>query len=312
MTDSDFKIMAAPLQGFTEAPYRHLHSTLARGTADGIEYSTPFMRFERGEVRRRDMADLTSPLNIGVNLTPQIIFRDEDEFDSLVKAVRGAGCNRIDLNLGCPFPPQVRKGRGAGLLRRPDVMERIAERIISLRDVVEFSAKMRLGVEDNREWRGIVGILNSVPLRHVTIHPRTATQQYGGAISEDEFARLSGSLSHKVIYNGDITTPDEIEPIRARFTNLGGVMIGRGLLRRPSLVSEWIDGEEWNETEIRALVLRLHRGLLEHYSNILCGDSQILAKVRPWAEWMEPYVDHKTVKRLAKTGSLANYRSLIS
>ena len=112
---SDFKIFAAPLQGYTEAAWRGFHARLT-GCID--EYFTPFLRIEKGEMRRRDLRDLTSQLNEGAKITPQIIFGSIDEFRQLTSTLSQLGFDRIDINMGCPFPPQVHHGRGAGMITR--------------------------------------------------------------------------------------------------------------------------------------------------------------------------------------------------
>ena len=118
--DNEFKLMAAPLQGLTEAPWRSVHFRLFGEEQGDVEYFTPFIRVEKGEVRKRDMRDYTSDLNAGMRLTPQIIFRDAEEWRMLVDALAEAGATRIDMNMGCPFSPHVRKGRGAGMVAHPD------------------------------------------------------------------------------------------------------------------------------------------------------------------------------------------------
>lgn len=44
------KLYAAPLQGFTEAPWRNLHQEVFGGID---AYYTPFVRMEKGEFRNR-------------------------------------------------------------------------------------------------------------------------------------------------------------------------------------------------------------------------------------------------------------------
>lgn len=55
---------------------------------------------------------------------------------------------------------------------------------------------------------------------------------------------FASKLRHPVIYNGEVSSPDEIAVISAAYA---GVMVGRGLLARPSLFAEYRaggDGEE--------------------------------------------------------------------
>ena len=136
------KLYIAPLQGYTDAPFRHFQQEIFGG-ADGA--FTPFLRVEKDEPCRRTLRDIESALNENHKPVPQIIFRDADEFAQLAAALKARGFRRIDLNLGCPFPRQVHKGRGAGVLLRPDVLESVADMV---RDdsAVEYSVKMRLEI----------------------------------------------------------------------------------------------------------------------------------------------------------------------
>ena len=49
------KLYSAPLQGYTEAPWRNAHET-AFGGVDA--YYAPFMRIEKGDFRNKDLRDL--------------------------------------------------------------------------------------------------------------------------------------------------------------------------------------------------------------------------------------------------------------
>lgn len=77
------------MQGYTDAPFRHYHSEIYGG-GDTL-YCSPFLRVEHGDIRRRDLRDITSPFNEGMRLLPQVIFRDVEEFTRLVDAVAGCG-----------------------------------------------------------------------------------------------------------------------------------------------------------------------------------------------------------------------------
>lgn len=302
-----FMLMAAPLQGYTEAPFRHFHSEIYGG-AGSLTYFTPFVRIEKGEPHPRDMRDVTSPLKANHHLIPQIIFRDAAEFRLLVSALRESGYDRVDLNLGCPFVPQVRKGRGAGMLQAPNRLREIADIMAADYPDIGFSVKMRLGVSDPAEWRLLMPLINTMPLTHLTVHPRTAAEQYSGPLHPDEFASIADSCVHPLIFNGDITTPEMIDDLRRRFPSLAGVMIGRGLLSRPSIFAEWTSGREWQPAERREAILRLHAAILDHYTRTLSGDTQILAKIKPLWDYFGTDFGRKTVKKLLKSPTLPAYR----
>lgn len=309
--NKNFLTLCAPLQGFTEAPFRHFHLKIYNADNQGIAYITPFLRIENGTIRPKDFRELTSPLNRNHSLTPQIIFRDEEEFTRLVDIVMEAGYKDVDLNLGCPFTPQVKKGRGAGLLSHPSVLSRI-ERLMNESYGLSYSIKMRLGIRNHKEWCEIADILNSMPLSHLTLHPRVALQQYGGSPYLDEFAEFTQRIKHPVIYNGDITLPSQIDDIIARFPTIAGVMIGRGLLMRPSLINEWREGSEWPAEKRNAHIFRLHDEILNHLTSTLTGgETQILTKIKPFWEYFGAGFDRKAVKKIVKAANLANYRTAV-
>ena len=297
--EKEFKLMVAPLQGLTEAEWRSEHFRLFGEGQGDVEYFTPFIRVEKGEVRARDLRDFTSELNQGMNLTPQIIFRDVDEWRLLADRLAKSGATRIDMNMGCPFPPQVRKGRGAGIIVHPDVVADVARAMEQYADSIEFSVKMRLGVDDPGEVLALVDILNSMPLRHVTVHPRTAKQQYKGKLLLEEMDAFASSLRHPVIFNGEISTRMQIEELAKRYE---GVMVGRGLLSRPSLFAEYRAGLDLTVEERERCWLELIKGTASVLEKRLCGASQLRDKMKAYWEYVPEGMDRKIVKMGKKNG----------
>lgn len=310
MSETRLDIVAAPLQGFTDAAWRSFHRRIY-DEAIGMYY-TPFLRIERSQPRPRDIRSLCSELNNGVPVTPQVIFNSVREFTTLVDAIDSCGYRSIDMNLGCPFPPQVHHGRGSALLRNPELIEEIAGIIRERYPQMKFSAKMRLGVEQPDEWRNIITSLNAMNLTHITVHPRVATQQYGGELYRDEFRRLYEECQHPVIFNGDVVSVAAIEHIRQVFPDLKAIMIGRGLLMRPSLAAEFAQGEEWSREKRMEHILQFHRCLYDHYSTTLSGDAQLLLKLKPFWEYLEPEIGHKTFKQIKKATTAAKYQAAVA
>lgn len=298
----------APVQGHTDAPYRHFH---AQSYETSMTYYTPFIRVEHGNLRPRDLRDFTSELNSESHLVPQIIFRDEEELQILVKLIKENGAKEIDLNMGCPFPLQTGHGRGAAIIGNKNLAERVAEIIRQNEDIV-FSVKMRLGLNDPDEWRKILPELNKVSLSHITVHPRIAKQQYGGELDIARFRQIVEQSRNPVIFNGEIKTPQDIESVIGANGKIAGVMIGRGLLGRPSLIKEFEEGCEWDKVRRIDRMLAFHRMLFDHYSLSLCGDSQIISKIKPFWEYAEEEIGRKAWKAIRKAGNIAKYHSAVA
>lgn len=297
----------APLQGHTDDVYRRIHHQLIRGIE---RYYTPFVRVEAGDIRSKDRRDIDPKNNEGVPVVPQIIFKNLKEFLYLVDEMETLGYHAIDLNMGCPFPLQAKHGRGSGILAHTDIIEEVSQ-AIKERSQIDFSVKMRLGWEDNEEWKPVLEILNSTPLTHITLHPRTGVQQYKGNIDVEGFNLFYEECQHPIIYNGDLTTMEQLHEMEERYPRLAGLMIGRGLLARPTLGKEFVEGKEWSHEEHIHSLRSLHAELAEQYSHIVKGDAQLHSKLRTFWEYTEPLIGRKPYKKIMKSGNLRNYMNAI-
>lgn len=298
----------APVQGHTDSAWRHFHHKVYGGDN---KYFTPFIRCEHGELRKQDVRDATSEMNDGLRLESQIIFRDMNELEILLTRLEAEGVRDVNLNMGCPFPLQTGKGRGAGFIANIEEARKIPD-MLAGHPELKYSVKMRLGYADPDEWRAIMPILNSIELQHVDIHPRVARQQYGGELYMDRFEAILGESRNPVVFNGEIKTPEDIENVMAKYPALAGVMTARGLLGRPSLAAEYDSGREWQREERIERMLDFHRRLLDCFEASLCGDAQIISKIKPFWEYAEAEIGRKPWKAIRKAGNMAKYHSAVA
>jgi len=289
---SNLYIAFAPLQGYTDAVYRRAHWECVGGVD---EYYTPFVRIEKGEIRKKDLRDTDPAANVGVPTVPQVIARDGDEFARLCDALQGQGWSRIDLNMGCPFPMQVKAGRGSGLLQYPERVEEILKEMQRRPEVI-FSVKMRLGQESEEEGLRVMPIINEMPLVHVTLHPRLGKQQYKGVADKESFERFMEACRHPMVYNGDLS--DQWPVVSDQ---LKGVMIGRGLLARPWKLSD---------KEPHEVIKEMHTIIYRHATEHLCGDSQILSRLHAFWEYLD--IPHKQKKAIMKATTLRRYNETVA
>lgn len=302
----------APLQGYTEAPYRHIHQAVCGGVDT---YYTPFIRLEHGQIRKKDLREALPDQNVGVHVVPQVIADGAAEFNQLVEKLVSLGHKEIDVNMGCPFPPQAKAGRGSGILPHAD---KVAEILLEVKRWYEekgvaFSVKMRLGQTSEDECMALLPMLNQAPLKHITLHPRVGVQQYKGELNLEAFARFYEASVHPVVFNGMIQSVDDIVRIETQFPKLAGIMIGRGLLSRPTMAFEYASGKTLNESEVRATVLEMHRQLFAHYETAIeGGEGQLVQKMHTFWEYLEPLFGHKAVKKVLKSGNLRNYREAVA
>lgn len=302
------KIAMAPLQGFTEAPLRNAFSDSFGGVA---EYYTPFVRLEKGKFRNKDLKDVDPANNTVTGLVPQIIASEESEAVQLVGKLVDLGYSEIDLNMGCPFPLLVRKGKGAGILSDP---ERVASvlKVIGRFPQVRFSVKLRLGWDSPEQLFALADLLNTSRLRQITLHPRLGIQQYKGSCSLDLFARFYEICQKPLVYNGDIMKVSEMKELTSSFPRLEGIMIGRGLLARPWLAAEYAEDKAWTAEQKRTAFRNFHDRLLQEYvRRIEGGEHQLLSKMQSLWEYLLAGEDRKKLKKVRKASDLNSYRRAV-
>ena len=337
------KILFAPLQGYTTGIYRKAHAEIFSGVD---AYYAPFLRIENGKPREKDLRDLGNA-EIAANadrgtaesadskcaendkgnsasykVVPQIIANNVSEFQTLTEALLQKGYTQIDFNMGCPFPMQVNRHRGAGLLSDTQTVQAIMDEIKKISSAangttsVKFSVKMRLGQNSPDEAFALLPILNDAPLAHITLHPRLGKQQYKGALDFGSFERFYSECKHPLVYNGDITSVSQICEMERRYPKLAGIMIGRGLLARPSLAAEYKQASHLNSVatsqDFLGKILQMHQIIFENACQTYQGDSQILSHIQSFWEYLEPNISKKTFKKIKKVGKLNEYIEAIS
>ena len=302
-----YKIEFAPLQGYTDAIYRTMHNKVFGGINC---YYSPFIRLEKGEVRQKDIKDILPENNENINLVPQIIVNSNEEFLKLTESVCNLDYKRIDINMGCPFPLQTKKGRGAALLQNTKHLEDIVESINSINDI-DFSIKMRLGMDSAEDAKGALEIINKAKLHHITIHPRIAKQQYKGEIDYQTFDYIYQNCLHPIIYNGDILSQEDIYNIINIYPKIEGIMIGRGLLAKPYLAMELNKTIRLSVSERLSMIMKLHDAIYDHYSSVMQGEHQLLLKMKTFWEYLDEEIGKKPYKAIKKSVNIKKYELAI-
>ena len=216
---------------------------------------------------------------------------------------------------------QVNRHRGAGLLSDIQAVQEIMDEIRKLSSVtngtapIKFSVKMRLGQDSPNEAFALLPILNEAPLSQITLHPRLGKQQYKGAIDFKSFEKFYEENRHSLVYNGDITSVSQISEMERRYPKLAGVMIGRGMLTRPSLAAEYKGLRDINcaatPQDFLSKLFQMHQIIFDYACKTYQGDSQILSHVQSFWEYLEPSIPKKIFKKIKKAGKLSEYQEAI-
>lgn len=293
----NYPIHFALLQGYTDAIYREVHAQVFGGIDS---YYSPFVHLEKGQLHRKDIKDITNPGNREILFVPQLIAATPEELRTIAALFAEQGYTRADINLGCPFPLQVKLHRGAGLLPYSGEVAKLMETIAEFSQL-RFSVKLRLGWEILEECLALLPALNQLPLEHAALHPRIGKQQYKETTDPDTFEVFSRDCIHPLFYNGDLLSIQDITTVTTRFPKLKGMMIGRGLLAHPWLAAEYKNGQPLSEQEKRSKVIQFHSLLTEKYRKRLeGGEHQLLGKLRSLWDYLLPDADKKLRKKILK------------
>lgn len=303
------KIHLAPLQGFTDFIYRNNFAEIF-GNID--KYFCPYISFwKQNEIRKSQLKDILPENNSNMNVVPQVLFSNTNEFRKLCKVLIDFGYQEINLNLGCPYPMATNKGRGSGLLQKPELIAEILK-IAENEFDVSFSVKMRSGLEDDNEVLKIIEVLNQSSVTEIIYHPRIAKQLYKGQVNISQYKKANEMAEKPLVFNGDICSEEDVLKVREFVPNQNTWMIGRGILKNPFLAENLKTGQVEPSARNEKL-MSFHEKMLADYSEKLEGKGHILQKMRQFWEYSSAsFVNpQKVFKLVKKAGSLKSYNTAI-
>jgi tRNA-dihydrouridine synthase B len=303
-------IHSSPLQGFTDFRFRNAFQSCFGGID---KYIAPYIRvYGTTEIKPGNARDILPANNSSIVLIPQIITKDADEFLFVAKYVQNLGYNELNWNLGCPYPMIAKRGMGSGLLKMPGKIDEILNRVCAESDI-QVSVKMRLGYESPQEIFHVLPVLEKYRLANITIHPRIGKQLYRGEVDLKTFEDCLGMSSHKIFYNGDITSVRSFREMKERFPTINNWMIGRGLIADPFLPA-MIKADNPVYPENRYEVFNsFHDTLFSSWEEALSGQKHLLMKMYSFWELFIQSFPHspKGLKKLRKATSVSVYREVV-
>ena len=310
----------APLEGITTRIYRNaLHDFFGEGIQ---KYFTPFLVVhEKRAMSNKEIKEILPENNKGIKLIPQILADDAEGFLRIDAALYDFGYREVNLNLGCPSKTVAGKGRGSGFLGRVCRLDDFLSEIYE-KSRCDISIKARIGEKSPDEFKDLLEIFNKYPVKELIIHPRIRYEYYKGTPHRDVFYEAAAKSLVPLSYNGDIQGQADIdEVVKGSGGKLDSVMIGRGMLRDPSLIRQLAGGKHYNKEEIKEFLKRLRMD----YSQELSGETPVLQKLKEiWSYMAADYEKSDTlaqsqsvtcdqsqsVKDILKCRSLAEYKML--
>jgi tRNA-dihydrouridine synthase B len=235
----DPPLLQAPMAGFTNYAYRQVVREFG-----GVGLQATEMVSARGFVWMGQKEEPEAPDRLwGVADEPRplaVQMWDNDPETLAAVGHRLATEYRVsvvDINFGCPVKDVAQRAHsGSYLLRDPERVGRIVERVVEACRPTPVTAKIRLGcTRDNITAIEIATTIESAGAAALTVHGRTAQDFFKGNADWDRIASIKPHLNRMpLIGNGDLDSPQAVLAAFERY-DVDGVMIARAALGRPWL-----------------------------------------------------------------------------
>lgn len=290
----------APLEGLTDSIYRRLHHQHFPGLD---RYYTPFFSptihrsLTPREERELPMAD-----SVNFTVVPQLLTKNAEDFLWMAQVCADRGYTEVNLNLGCPSGTVVSKGKGSGMLTNPDTLNAFLEAVYSA-SPIPVSIKTRVGVTNPAEFPRLLEIYNQYPIKELTVHPRIRKDFYEDGIRWDVFDDCLKKSKNPICFNGNLCSLSQISAFQKKYPQVEAVMLGRGLIGDPGMLSGGTD---------KVRLAAFYNALLEEYLVAFGGSRNAMFRLKEnWRYLLCRFENsEKLGKRLRKTTDLQEYRAI--
>ncbi|MDH3280220.1 MAG: tRNA dihydrouridine synthase DusB [Gammaproteobacteria bacterium] len=275
------KVIAAPMAGITDQPFRRLCRSWGAGLAvSEMVASKPELRGTKKTILRCDHDGEPEPVAV------QIVGADPAGLADAARYNVDLGAQIIDINMGCPAKKVCNVYAGAALLEHEQRVAQILEAVVDAVDV-PVTLKMRTGpTPEKRNGVRIAKLAEAAGVQALAVHGRSRACRFGGAAEYRTIRAIKHEVSIPVIANGDIRTAEQAAKV-LRYTEADAVMIGRAAQGAPWIfqqISHYLStGENLDEPDLsiqRDALLRHLEALYEFY-----GEARGLRVARKHIRW---------------------------
>ncbi len=231
----------APMEGVTDAVFRQVVVKAGRPDLFFTEFTNvSSYASERGRdnaLERLEVVATDEPI------IAQIWGKNPEHFAETAGVLEGLGFAGLDINMGCPDRHVNAAGGGAAMIKTPELAVECIRRAKQATKL-PVSVKTRLGytyIEEFREWLPVV--LREEPAA-LTVHLRTRKEMSKVPAHYElipEIAKLRDEIAPatKFVINGDIKDLRQAKELAAKYPEVDGFMIGRGVFENPYCFTEY-------------------------------------------------------------------------
>ena len=289
----------APLEGLTDYIYRRVHRKFFSGVN---RYYMPFLSpTQSHSLSGKEKRELPMACDDVPGTVPQILSKVAEDFLWAAGLCAERGYEEVNLNMGCPSGTVTAKGKGAGMLKDLAALRQFLDAIFAA-SPLPISIKTRIGMTESEEFPAILDLLNDYPIRELTVHPRVGKQFYKGEVDLSAFAYAVEYSKAPLCYNGDLRTRKDIEALSARFPTVKAVMIGRGLIANPGMLSG----------VTKAQLQGFHTELMASYCEAFQSEHNAMCRMKEiWSLMVQSFSDsEKPAKALRKARHFPEFQSI--
>lgn len=252
----------APMEDVTDVVFRHVVSHAGKPDV----FFTEFTNTE-SYCHPEGMKSVRGRLLFTEDEQPMVahIWGDKPEFFRQMSiGMAEMGFKGIDINMGCPVPNVASRGKGSGLILRPEAAAEIIQ--AAKAGGLPVSVKTRLGYSELEEWRDWLTHVFKQDIANLSIHLRTRKEMSQADAHWElipEIKKLRDEIAPDTLLtiNGDI--PDRETGLKlVEQYGVDGVMIGRGIFKNPFAFEK--EPREHGSEELLNL-LKLHLDLHDKY-----------------------------------------------
>jgi len=269
-------------------------------------YYTPFLSpTVHRTLTTKEKRELPKADTVGFSAIPQVLTKNPEDFLWLAEICKDLGYEEVNLNAGCPSGTVTAKGKGAGMLKDPEDLDRFLDSIFS-HSPLPVSVKTRIGFESADEFTDILAVYNRYPIKELIVHPRVRKVFYNGPVDMDIFRYALQESKAPLCYNGSLCTKSQIDAFMHDFPKVDAMMLGRGLIADPGLLTP-------GGTTATALS-NFHDALLAEYIQAFGGSRNAMFRMKEnWRHWLCKFENaEKLGKRLRKATDLSEYEIIAS
>lgn len=236
----------APMDGYSDWPFR----SLCRALGSVMSY-TEFVKVEKILSRSKEPAKRLYFEEAERPVTFQIYGDDPDLILKAALRVQELNPDIIDINMGCPAKSIADRGAGVGMMPSPLKIARTFRKLTAALKV-PVTGKIRLGWDQNKNYKLIARIVEENGGSLIALHGRTKEQRYSGDASWDAVAEVKSLVRIPVIGSGDVKKVADIRRMK-QYTGCDAVMIGRAAIANPWIFSG-LDREQVPPEQVQTTV----------------------------------------------------------